>query len=126
MTKKIFLITVVAFSFFAVAPLFAADVPGWFIEEKKDNVAMLAPGTTTYCNEDFQIENMGNEMAEVNVILGNGDNYAFEQLQPKEKKSYSLKGGLPSATESGKSVWIDEARIVNSTAGDSHIKVRCK
>lgn len=105
-----------------------AEVPMWFVEEMQNEQAILEPGTTTYCNKDFLVENMGNETAEVQVILGNGSNYSFDQLEPNGKKSYSLSGdyGFTGGWETSKSSHVDEARIINSTGGTSKIKVDCK
>lgn len=105
-----------------------ADEPGWFIEEMKNHEAILDPGTTTYCDRNFMVENMGDEMAEVHVILGNGSNYAVDQIEPRKTRSYSLDGNYPQSGgwEGTRGVHIDEARIVNSTAGTSSLKIHCK
>ncbi|GJL77445.1 MAG: hypothetical protein NPINA01_04340 [Nitrospinaceae bacterium] len=107
---------------------FAAEVEPWFVEEVKNNEAVLEPGTTTYCNKNFAVENMGSEMAEVQVILGNGANYAHDMLEPGSTKGYSLTSDYPLAGgwEETKGIRIDEARIINNTGGESKIKVHCK
>ncbi len=104
-----------------------ADSP-WFVEEMKGEEAILEPGTTTYCNKDFMLENMGDDSAEVHVILGNGANYALDQLQPGETMNYSLTGDYPLAGgwDGAKGVRNDDARIINSSGTDSKIKVHCK
>ncbi|KMP12298.1 hypothetical protein UR09_01450 [Candidatus Nitromaritima sp. SCGC AAA799-A02] len=121
-------ITLVFLAIFVMAPNVWADVPSWFIEDMKNSEAILNPGTTTYCDENFKIENMGQESAHVQVILGNGSNYAFDMIEPGQTKSYSLKGGYEKAGgwKEADNVKIDEARIVNSTAGTSKLKVHCK
>ena len=67
---------------------------------------------------------MGKENAEIQVIMGNGDNYYNDPLLPNEKLAYSLAPGSPFATDSGKGVQIDDARIVNT--GNETVKVHCK
>jgi hypothetical protein len=106
----------------------SADVQPWFVEEMHNDEAILFPGTTTYCNKDFKVENMGTDLAEVHVILGNGANYATDQLEPGAVKSYSLSADYPQSGgwEGMKGIHIDDARIVNGTAGMSDIKVHCK
>ncbi|NIU44240.1 MAG: hypothetical protein GWN72_08295 [Nitrospinaceae bacterium] len=108
------------------SPAFAADA--WFVEDMNQQEAILEPGTTTYCNKDFLVENMSGDPAEVHVILGNGSNYSFDMLEPNSKKEYQLKGGYEQSGgwQETQNVHIDEARIVNSTAGNSKIKVHCK
>ena len=52
-------------------PVWAADevtVDPWFVETMKNNQVVLQPGTTTYCGDDFTVENMGKQMAEVQII----------------------------------------------------------
>ncbi len=122
-------LTLAIFAFLFVASNgLASDVPPWFVEEVKDNVAILDPGTTTYCDKDFTVENMSKESAQVHVILGNGSNYSFDLLEPNASKSYNLSPNYPlsGGWEETRGVRIDEARIINSTAGDSQIKIHCK
>ena len=111
------------------APVWAADevtVDPWFVETMENNQAILAPGTTTYCNKDFKVENMGKEMAEVLIIRGNGDNYDINQIPSGGKLGYKLQDRSIFATGASQGNWVDEARIVNSTLGDSKLKVHCK
>ena len=123
----IFILAVFA-TFFLNSTAFAADVDPWFVEDIKNNEAVLEPGNTTYCNKDFMVENMGDETAEVHVILGNGANYAYDMLEPKSTKGYTLTSDYPLAGgwEGSKGIFIEDARIVNGTGGDSMIKVHCK
>ncbi len=111
------------------APVWAADevtVDPWFVETMENNQAILAPGTTTYCNKDFQVENMGEEMAEVLIIRGNGDNYDINRIPSGGKLGYKLQDRSIFATGASQGNWVDEARIVNSTLGDSKLKIYCK
>ncbi|PIQ97371.1 MAG: hypothetical protein COV67_04470 [Nitrospinae bacterium CG11_big_fil_rev_8_21_14_0_20_56_8] len=100
----------------------------WNIEGMKDNAAVLQPGTTTYCDKNFKVENMGTEMAEVQIILGNGANYTVDRVEPKATKAYTLgpDTSMGGNWENMRSVRIDEARIVNSSGTPSNIKVLCK
>ena len=110
-------------------PSWAVDeitVDAWFIETMESNQAVLQPGTTTYCNSDFTVENMGNEMAEVHIIRGNGDNYDINQIPVGGKLGYKLQDRSIFATEASRGNWVDEARIVNSTLGQANLKVHCK
>ncbi len=126
--NKGLIILTVLFTGFIFSSSVSADVQPWFVEEMQNDEAILIPGTTTYCNKDFKVENMGTELAEVYVILGNGSNYATDQLEPGAVKSYSLSAHYPHSGgwEETKGIHVDEARIVNGTAGMSDIKVHCK
>ena len=120
----VFLIAITGFIFITPA---MADVPPWFIEEMENHEVILEPGTTTYCQKDFVLENMGSEIAHVQVILGNGANYAFDRINPGEKMNYSLTGDYPlsGGFEGVKNSHIAEARIVNGS-GHALVKVYCK
>jgi hypothetical protein len=82
----------------------AADQSPWFVETFHDDMAVLEPGTTTYCDKNFMVENTG------------------------DSKSYSLTADYPlsGGWDETRGVRIDDARIINSTAGTSKIKVHCK
>ena len=110
-------------------PAWSADevtVEPWFVEPMANNQAILEPGTTTYCNQDFQVENMGDEMAEVHVIRGNGDNYDMDQIPSGGTLGYKLQDRSIFATDASKGNWVSEARIVNSTMGNAKLKIHCK
>jgi len=74
------------------------------------------------------LENMGDDSAEVHVILGNGANYSLDQLQPGETMQYSFTDEYPLSGGWGeaKGVKIEDARIVNSSGTDSKIRVQCE
>ncbi len=101
-------------------------VDPWFVVTMEGNQAVLDPGTTTYCNKDFQVENMGQEMAEVFIIRGNGDNFDINQIPSGGKLSYKLQDRSTFATGASEGNWVEEARIVNSTLGESKLKIYCK
>ena len=98
----------------------------WFVETMKNHQAVLQPGTTTYCNKNFTVENMGKEMAEVHVIRGNGDNYAIDQIPAGGKLGYKLQDRSVFAGPASEGNFVDEARIVNSTLGDANLQINCK
>ena len=106
----------------------ASDQSPWFVETFHDDMAVLEPGTTTYCDKNFMIENMSKEIAEVQVILGNGSNYSVDMLAAGDSKSYSLTADYPlsGGWSETRGVRVDEARIINSGGTTSKIKVHCK
>lgn len=111
------------------APVWAADevtVDPWFVETMENNQAVLQPGTTTYCNKNFTVENMGKEMAEVHIIRGNGDNYDIDRIPSGGKLGYKLQDRSVFAGGASEGNWVDEARIVNSTLGEANLKISCK
>ena len=113
----------------SAVPVWAAEdvtADPWFVETMENNQAVLQPGTTTYCNNNFTVENMGKEMAEVHIIRGNGDNYAIDQIPAGGKLGYKLQDRSVFATEASRGNRVDEARIVNSTLGEANLKIYCK
>ena len=126
-SKNIFFISlaILAAFFLSFQTASAVDMQSWYIEEMKNNQTILEPGTTTYCKKDFSISNMSEDMAMILVVLGNGDSYWFEQLPGKEKRSYKLESGTPFSTHASRGHHVEQARIVNSTAGKSKIKIIC-
>ena len=111
------------------APVGAADeitVDPWFVEQMDNSEAILEPGTTTYCNKDIEVQNMGKDMAEVFIIRGNGDNYDRDMIPSGGTLGYKLQDRSLFATGASKGNWVSDARIVNSTLGDSQLKVICK
>ncbi len=122
-------LTVLIAGAIGAVPVWAADeitVDPWFVEPMENNQAVLDPGTTTYCNKDFQVENMGQEMAEVLIIRGNGDNFDTSQIPSGGKLSYKLQDRSRFATGASQGNWVDDARIVTSTLGESKLKIYCK
>ena len=115
-------------------PVWAADeitVDPWYVETMENNQVILEPGTSTYCNKNFKVENMGKEMAEVFIIRGNGDNYDINQIPSGGKLGYKLQDRSIFATGASEGNWLAgdaraEARIVNSTLGESKLMVYCK
>lgn len=110
-------------------PAWAADevtVDPWFVETMENNETILEPGTSTYCNKNFKVENMGKEMAEVFIIRGNGDNYDSDRIPSGGTLGYKLQDRSVFSTSASKGNWVSEARIVNSTLGNSKLKIHCK
>jgi hypothetical protein len=122
-------LAILTVAFLWTVPVWAVEevtVDLWFVEPMESNQVVLQPGTTTYCNKDFMVENMGKEMAEVRVIRGNGDNYAIDQIPSGGKRGYKLQDRSVFATDANSGNRVDEARIVNSTLGEANLKIHCK
>jgi len=70
----------------------------------------LQRGTTTYCNKNFTVENMGKEMVEVHIIRGNSDNYDKDQIPSGGKLGYKLQDRSVFATSADQTLQL--SRIV--------------
>jgi hypothetical protein len=118
-------LTVLTATFLWVASVWAAEEDTgypWFADIMENNQTILQPGTMTNCYDDFTVENMGKEVAEVRIVRGDGDNRDIDQIPAGDKRGYTLQ--YPTGASEGN--WVDEVRIVNSTAGNSKLKVHCK
>ncbi len=126
--KNIWILMFTVFALFSASPVSAADVTvdPWFVEGMNQPEMVLEPGTTSYCNKDFMVENLGNQTAEVRVIRDNGDNYEHDLLAPGAKVRYGLQDRSIFATAGSWGHRTEEARIVNATSGDAKIRVICK
>jgi hypothetical protein len=97
-----------------------ADHEPWFPDQLKTKGVLLGPGDSTYCNKDFMVENMSQETAEVQVLLGK-DNYHFDIIEPDEKLAYFQS---PTVQGNEKVGMVDDARIINT--GFEAIRVHCR
>ncbi|QPJ64699.1 MAG: hypothetical protein G3M78_04555 [Candidatus Nitrohelix vancouverensis] len=89
-------------------------------------MTLLKPGDTTICSNSMRIQNPSDDLASVQVILGNGVHYSFDQLEPKETREYSLTADyMSSGWENGKGVKISDARVVNVSGGEGHLVIDC-
>ncbi len=95
----------------------------WFADIMEYNQTILYTGKKTHCNDDFTVENMSKVTAEVHIVRGNQGNLDVNQIPPGGKLGYQLQDFAAGA---GEGRWIDEARIINSTPGNSKLKVLCK
>lgn len=115
------------FSFFVILLLPASVTFGnteadlWYDEPVKNNEALLIPGTSAYCDTNVTVENMGKEDAEIQIIMGPGDQNYDDIFPLKEKLAYAR---IPFGKDTGKSRQIDDSRIVN--IGNETVRVHCK
>ncbi|GJL79322.1 MAG: hypothetical protein NPINA01_23110 [Nitrospinaceae bacterium] len=104
----------------------AEEVDPWFVEGMNEAEMILAAGETAYCNKNFTLENLSQELAQVQVIKENGAIYHWDRLEPNERKEYSLNKGSDYSFPNASGVTVDEARIINSTTGETSVKVVCQ
>lgn len=102
----------------------ADEAKPWVLQAKNQGDVLLRPGQTAYCHKDFRVTNVGKGQAEVQVIMGNGDNYYWSQIGPNQSVGYKLGEKSPLSTV-GHLAENDQARIVNGTMGEGLIRVDC-
>lgn len=104
-----------------------ATAEPWFVEGVNKEEMILEPGTTGFCNKDLTVQNMSKEdMATVQIIRGNGDNYDWDQLNPNETLAYKKSGVSIFSGAPGSSQSVEDIRIINGTMGTAKLKVLCK
>ncbi|MFQ5715729.1 MAG: hypothetical protein ACE5GQ_01350 [Nitrospinales bacterium] len=85
---------------------------------------ILNPGWANSCADDFWIENPGEQMAELKVVLGDKES-KNEQLQANEKRFYSRTEMLSQSKMEGGQVDLDDVLTIFNMDIDSKIKMTC-
>lgn len=129
-SKRFFSFVLVGFSAFilssSVALGFGGDEELWYTYADDPAEVILNPQDRTNCTKNFTIENLGNDRAEVAVIMGL-DKVFNSQIQPREKKSYfSIMDNAPWQRIDGKATNLESAVIMSSDSDNPRLKVSCK
>ena len=90
-----------------------------------DKIRIIAPGEAERCANDFFVENIGQEDADLNVVLGNKV-YVHEILQPGERRAFDLPATINVARFRGREdVSFDDIAVIINLGPKSHMRVRC-
>lgn len=84
---------------------------------------ILTPGMVSSCQNDFVVENLDGDSAEIKIILGNED-YADDMIKSKTAKAYGLTHSLAEAKMKGKSVQMNDVATVSNT-GKTEVRLHC-
>ena len=92
---------------------------------KVDKIRILEPGQAQQCLNNFFVENIGKEDADLKVVLGN-DVYVDEILQPGERRAFDLPATINAARLRGREeVSFDEVAVIINLGPKAHMRVRC-
>ena len=109
--------------------LLAVGVPAnlWAggMDTKVEKIRIIEPGEAERCGNDFFIDNIGKEEADLKVVLGHKV-YVNEILQPGEKRGFDLPATINVARLRGREdVSFDEIAVIINLGPKSHLRVRC-
>ncbi len=119
--------TKISFLFLAVMMVVGVPVNLWAEDmgTKVEKIRIVEPGEAERCANDFFVENIGKEEADLKVVLGNKV-YVSEILQPGEKRAFDLPATIHVARLRGREdVSFDDIAVIINLGPTSHMRVRC-
>ena len=122
MKTKIFLfyILVLCVVFGIPANLWADDAG-----TQMSKIRVLEPGEAERCANNFFVDNIGKEPADLKVVLG--DKVFIDKiLQPGEKRAFNLPATINVARFQGREdLTFDDVAVIINLGPKSHMRVRC-
>lgn len=92
---------------------------------KVEKIRIIEPGEAERCANDFFIDNIGKEEADLKVVLGNKV-YISEILQPGERRAFDLPATIHVARLRGREdLSFDDVAIIINLGPKAHLRVRC-
>ena len=92
---------------------------------KVEKTRIIQPGEAERCANDFFVDNIGKEEADLKVVLGNKV-YVNEILQAGEKRAFDLPATIHVARLRGREdVSLDEIAVIINLGPKAHMRVRC-
>ena len=101
-----------------------ADYPSMPRNATPMNQIILEPGWRSSCSSDFVIQNLGKEMAQIEITLGK-DGKIKDVIYQWDKRGYELIPSLSFAKQLGKTVDIDDVAMIKNTSQDSKVSIHC-
>lgn len=125
MREKIGFYTVLAIILmFAFSPVHAiAEIP-IDNDDASAEAILLNPGMAASCQNDFVLENLDQEEAELQLVLGN-EEFLNDQIDGNEAKAYGLQQSLSLAMLQGQNVQQDDIATIFNTGQTSRIRLHC-
>ena len=95
------------------------------LSTKVEKIRIIEPGEVERCANDFFVDNIGKEEADLKVVLGHKV-YVSEILQPGEKRAFGLPATIHVARLRGREdIAIDEIAVIINLGPKAHLRVRC-
>ena len=92
---------------------------------KVEKIRIIEPGEAERCANDFFVDNIGKEEADLKVVLGHKV-YVSEMLQAGEKRAFDLPATINVARLRGREdVSFDDIAVIINLGPKSHMRVRC-
>jgi len=90
-----------------------------------EKIRIIEPGEVERCANDFFIDNIGKENADLKVVLGNKV-YVSEILQPGERRAFDLPATINAARLRGREdISFDDVAVIINLGPKAHMRVRC-
>ena len=88
-------------------------------------IRVLEPGEAERCANNFFVDNIGKEPADLKVVLG--DKVFIDKiLQPGEKRAFNLPATINVARFQGREdLTFDDVAVIINLGPKSHMRVRC-
>ena len=95
------------------------------MDTKVEKIRVIEPGEAERCANDFFVDNIGNEEADLKVVLGNKV-YVDEIMKAGEKRAFDLPATINVARLRGREdVSFDEIAVIINLGPKAHLRVRC-
>ena len=92
---------------------------------KVEKIRIIEPGEAEHCANDFFVDNIGQEEADLKVVLGSKV-YIDEILQAGEKRAFDLPATIHVARLRGREdVSFDDIAVIINLGPKAHMRVRC-
>ena len=92
---------------------------------KVEKIRIIAPGEAERCANDFFVDNIGKEEADLKVVLGNKV-FVSEILQAGERRAFDLPATINVARFQGREdLTFDDIAVIINLGPKSHMRVRC-
>lgn len=90
-----------------------------------EKIRVIEPGAAEQCANDFFVDNIGKESADLKVVLGNKV-YVDEMLQAGERRAFDLPATIKVAQARGhEQISLDDIAVIINLGPKAHMRVRC-
>jgi hypothetical protein len=104
---------------------FSTNLWAGSMNTKVEKIRVIEPGEAERCANDFFVDNIGKEEADLKVVLGHKV-YVSEILQPGEKRAFDLPATINVARLRGREdVSFDDIAVIINLGPKAHMRVRC-
>ena len=101
-----------------------ADYPSMTRNATPMHQIVLEPGWRSSCSSDFVVQNLGKDMAQIEITLGK-DGKIKDLIYQWDKRGYKLIPSLSFAKQLGKTVDVDDVAIIKNTSQKSKVSIHC-
>ena len=94
-------------------------------DTRVEKIRVIEPGAAEQCANDFFVDNIGKESADLKVVLGKKV-YVDEMLQAGERRAFDLPATIKVAQARGhEPISLDDIAVIINLGPKAHMRVRC-